>query len=207
MKKICFMVVMLLSASVGAEENCHLLAFEGDVVIRKPFVNQFEAPAQGMALEDKMVLNASSRSEASIRTYDGSVFVLRGNAQIEVDELRKRDRNDLLMQLTGLEIQQLPDKNANTTYQTAFVLHGEASEEPVVRSDEKITRYIEQETNGARTLYEQGYVSGFIIKWTRLLMVFPDLSNPEMDDLILKAYDQMNMPFRKQKYLERLKNQ
>ena len=207
MKKVYyFLIICLFSVHLMAIENCQLLQFQGDVRIRKAYENQYQTPSAGMQLEDKMVLNATPQSRASIKTYDGSVFNLPPNAQIEVDELKKRDRNELVMLLTGLEIQQLPDKNVLNTKQTAFVLHGAAPEQ-LEMSSEQVDAYIQNEINGAKTLFEQGYISGFILKATRLQMLFPDMKDEEINQLLIQAFDDMNMPYRKQKLIEKMKNQ
>ena len=205
-KKYYFLIVCLFFGHLMGKENCQLLQFQGDVRIRKAYENQYQAPLAGMQLEDKMVLNATPESRASIKTYDGSIFNLPPNTQIEVDELKKRDRNELLMLLTGLELQQLPDKNALDAKQTAFVLHGSAPE-PSEMTSEQVNDYIKKEINGAKTLYMQGYLSGFILKTTRLQMHFPDMKNEEINQLLIHAFDEMNMPYRKQKLIEKMKNQ
>jgi len=130
---------------------------------------------------------------AKIETYDGSVFHLPANAQIEIRDLKKMTRNDVIMELTALELQKLPPKKQSDEKNTAFILHGSLQDSMTTKEKQ---HYIFIETNGALSLFEQGYVAGFIIKWNRLLNTFPKVSSKTAIRALIKAYEIMAMPAR-----------
>ena len=188
MKKL---VVLLLPALLLAQttETCEVLTLEGNVEFREPHENAWQPASQGLLLEDKTTLRSSAGS-ARIKDYSGKEFILPASAQIIVNELRPLSRNDIIRELTAMELQKLPAER-NSSSQNGFVLHGS---DPALQNQDALDAYFELEENGAYSLYTQGYMAGFILKWHRLKTLMPEVTSERIEIALAEAYQQMQMP-------------
>ena len=204
MKTRNLFLTFLLFAALGfaAGDDCVVQSLEGGVQIREPFQNDWVRAKKGIVLKDHSTIRSQSNGRARIRTYSGEPFVLPPEAQIEVSDLRQLSREDLMMELTAIEMQKLPEQNQETKAETALVLHGAVHE---TRDLEAIRKeFVELETNGALSLFHQGFISGFIVKANRLMVQFPEENFLDLAAELIQAYDAMKMPSRKQAFIDRI---
>lgn len=172
-----------------ATEPCKVLNFEGNVEFREPHQNDWQPASKGLVLEDKTTLRSYAGS-AKIRDYSGKEFILPASAQIVVNELMPLSRNDIIRELTAMELQKLPAEKKSSS-QNGFVLHGS---EPAPANREALDAYFQLEENGAYSLYSQGYMAGFILKWNRLKTLMPQATSERIETALTDAYQKMQMP-------------
>jgi len=207
MKKehVFLIFTLLLSAELlTGQEKCELIPLKGEIAVREPFQEIWLPVNQPMLLKDRITVLSRAESMANIRDYTGRLFVLPSKAQVEVRELKHLDRNALIMELTAMEMQKLPAGSGGNTSETAFILHGNLPDPQA--DDFNRNDYIVLERNGARSLYSQGYISGFILKTNRLMMLFPTEIFPDLEKMLIQAYDKMALPVRKQQLVTKIQN-
>ena len=141
---------MLMPIIIFSAENdlVVLLATKGTVEIREPYQEQWTAASVGTILKNKSTIRSHLNSSARLRSYDGRIFALPANAQIEARDLKNMDRNEIVLQLTALEMQNLPFQKKELNKPQAFILHGSLN----TKNDEKnevIDNFINLEKNGA----------------------------------------------------------
>jgi hypothetical protein len=196
---IVFLPLLLFASNMG--DNYILLTVQGEIEVREPFQKDWQSAFDGLNLHERMTIRSQSRSSATIRACDGSVFQLPPESQIESGELKRMTRDDVIMELTALEMQKLPKKNGTFKQQTAFVLHGSITDTMDLDNCEQ---YIQLEKNGALALFRQNYFAGFIIKWNRLKCAFPNLKSEKVNYALIRAYQIMDMPVRLNKLVQEL---
>jgi hypothetical protein len=182
----------LLISSQTVHDFCLIESTSGVVELREPFGEAWQSVTNGTKLIEGQTIRTDKNGKVRIRTFDQSIMELPSLAQIEVRDMKRMTRDDLILELTALELQQLPNPENRDNSERAFVLHG-APYESATKVPESV---IQQEDNGAMALYEQGFIPGFILKWNRWRMAFPELTLPNADQAISKAYEQMDMPAR-----------
>lgn len=193
--KILLLFFILASELFSAplEQACVVLSFQGEIEVREPYQKDWKPVPIGAILEDRETIRCQNNSSAKIKTFDGSFFTLPANAQIEIGELKKLDKNDVIMELTILEVQKLPQQVEPSKRNNAFILHGSLPDSVNV---EEIQNYVSMETNGALALFNQGFISGFIIKWNKLTTIYPNVSSEKTKAALIKACKLMDMPAR-----------
>lgn len=193
MKRLFLLFAVIAPLLWGQSAKCELISQEGQVRIRPAYQEGWSAIREGDTLASLATVWTSHGSRAVFKTGDGSEFILPANARIEIRELKQLSRDEVIMELTALELQKLPGSDETERPARAFVLHGSP---PEIDDENSRLRYLTLEENGAVALFEQGFISGFIIKWNRLHYQFPGVKLSEADRLIESAYEQMNMPAR-----------
>lgn len=199
---------MSLNAWVNAQEQqCVVLSVSGDIQVRQANQLDWQPVNEGFTLNVRETIRGVTGSSARISTFEDRVFVLLGSSQIEVRELQKLNRDDVVMELTALEMQKLPVKmESPNNRQSAFVLHGSLpSEMEKSKVDKPKAEYIQLEKQGAISLFEQGFIGGYIIKWNRLVSLFPNIRSEKEEAALIKAYQEMKMPFRMRQAIQRFK--
>jgi len=193
--KIILLILIGISQlfSTPLEQACVVLSFQGEIEVREPYQKEWKPVPVGAILEDRETIRSQNNSSAKIKTFDGSFFSLPANAQIEIGELKKLDKNDVIMELTILEVQKLPQHVEPSKRNNAFILHGSL---PDSVNAQDIQNYVSMETNGALALFNQGYISGFIIKWNKLITIYPNIKSEQAEAALIKAYKLMDMPAR-----------
>ncbi len=198
---ISFILLIHLNLYINAQsQNCVVLDVRGEVKIRPVNESEWAAVSEGRILENRETIRSGSLATARIAAFDGSIFQLSENAQIEPRELQHRDRNEIVMELTALELLKLPSQQKRPNLnQSAFVLHGTLPDSGSWGSKKELEIYLQLEKQGAMALYEQGFIAGFIIKWNRLASIFPEARSERAEAALIKAYAKMDMPYRMRK--------
>jgi hypothetical protein len=199
---ILFFILPCTLFSTETGDVCILLSIHDKVDIREPYQKEWKTASNISILKDLMTVKSGSNSYAKIKTYDGSIFLLPPDAQIEIRELKKITRDELVSELTALDLQKLPAKKKSTNTHNAFVLHGFLKDSADAGS---LKKYIKFEEKGALSLFEQGYISGFVIKSNRLKYAFPKYSSKKLETALIKAYKIMEMPARMNELIQLLK--
>jgi hypothetical protein len=179
-----------------------VLSTQNQVKVRQPFEEHWQKASAGMVLKNRETIKSNSSSYARLKSYDGRVFKLAANSQIEARDLKNFDRNELVMELTAIELQRLPKDYEKPKKPEVFILHGALVDSQQTDSTE-LERYFEFEKNGAMALYSQNFIPGFILKWSRLTSTFPELKNQRLDSALFKSFEKMNMPTRMKKLIEK----
>jgi hypothetical protein len=193
MKKLFVLLLVSSSLSSGTEE-CSIISLKGKIEIRQPYQEAWNVASVGEALKDRVTIRSHDLASAKIKTFDGSIFYLPPSAQIEIRNLMKLDRNQVIMELTVLDMQKLPRRNDPATNETALILHGSSKEDRDMDFDQK---YITMEMNGAMALFDQDYLPGFVIKWNQLKSAFPHVISEKAEKALMEAYQKLGMEKRR----------
>jgi hypothetical protein len=205
---ILILLAGFISAALPQEKPEVLAAVSGEVHVRGPNELTWARAESGRILRERETLRCGKAATAQIKIAGGKVFVLPENAQIEIRELRAFNREQVVLELTALELQKLPAKKDSAKRpSSAFILHGALSDSAEQKDDRSRLEYIRCEERGALALFEQGYLAGFILKWNRLVGAFPAVASEAAEAALIKAYEAMEMPLRmqqaQQKYQQR----
>lgn len=193
-----------LGAALAQEKPWVLTAVSGDVQVRGANELDWVRAESGRILQDRETLRCGKAATAQIKAAGGKVFVLPEKAQIEIRELRSFNREQVVLELTALEMQKLPAKKDSTPKPaSAFILHGILPDSAGKEGDPGILEYIRREERGALALFAQGYLAGFILKWNRLTSLFPACASEPAEAAMVKSYQALEMPFRMQQAQQR----
>ncbi|NUO83967.1 hypothetical protein HUU05_28160 [candidate division KSB1 bacterium] len=192
----------LQSAHAQTESGWRVLASSGEVQIRAENAVTWSAVKTQHDLQRKATLRTGKNSHARLQNAAGKTFLLPEEAQIEIHELDEYRRTEIVLALTALDLQRLPlRKDSIKTSKSAFILHGAVSDNTDLQTNGEL--YIRLEENGTLALFEQGFLGGFILKWNRLLQLFPRASSENAEAALIKAYTTLGMPLRAQQARER----
>lgn len=200
MKVWIFICQFFVSCCIAEESGQYLLlSSTGIIKIRNPFDIEWTNVQPGAILQERTMLRSNSNSQARIKTPDGRFFTLPQNSQVEIQDLKKRDKYQLMLELTALELQRLPTKKDISPATNPYILHGE----DITTISQADIQYIQREEKGAIALFEQGFISGFILKANRMITFFPGYNLSQLKKFLMTAYQMMGMTF----HLEKLSNQ
>jgi hypothetical protein len=204
LRTIFIFLAGFLGATLAQENPWVLTAVSGEVQVRGANELDWVRAESGRVLHERETLRCGKAATAQIKTAGGKVFVLPEDAQIEIRELRPFNREQVVLELTALEMQKLPVKKDSTQRpSSAFILHGARRDSAGKQNDPATLEYIRREERGALALFAQGYPAGFILKWTRLTSLFPACASEAAEAALIKAYQAMEMPFRMQQAQQR----
>ncbi|MGH7596968.1 MAG: hypothetical protein ACREOI_11490 [bacterium] len=195
-----------LGAAFAQERPWVLMTVSGEVQARGANELDWVRAESGRVLHERETLRCGKAATAQIKTAGDKVFILPENAQIEIRELRPFNREQVVLELTALEMQKLPAKKDSTKRQSnAFILHGALPDSAGKQDDPGTLEYMRCEERGALALFAQGYFAGFILKWNRLANLFPACASEPAEAALIKAYQIMGMPFRMQQAQQRFR--
>jgi hypothetical protein len=187
---LCFFCSNLFSSN---PKSCIVLSVTGEIEIRAPYQTEWKQATEDFSLTDRTTIRSYRNSAAKIKTYNGDIFTLPSSAQIEIQQLHKLNRNEVVLELTALDLQRLPLQSGQNKDSEAFILHGAIQDK---ENNDESQKYISLELNGALALFEQGFISGFIIKWKKLLNAFPNIKSENVQKALGESYKIMKMPKR-----------
>jgi hypothetical protein len=195
------------AALAGAgEKSCRLLSVTGDIQVRRANALAWEPATVDRELAERETIRSGEASTARLLTFDGSVFTLPPNTQFEIHELRRMSRNEIVLELTAIELQKLPVRKVSPEQpQNVFILHGAMPDSAQPHEMSESRDYIQREERGALALFAQDYLAGFVLKWNRLLSAFPEHASQPAEIALIRAYRHLDMPFRLQQALKRFK--
>jgi hypothetical protein len=204
LRTIFIFLTGFLGAALAQEKPWVLLAVSGDVQIRGANELDWVRAESGRVLQERETLRCGKAATAQIKAADGKVLNLPENAQIEIRELRPLNREQVVLELTALELQKLPAKKDSTKRPSnAFILHGALPDSAGKEDGPSTLEYIRREERGALALFAQGYLAGFILKWNHLTSLFPACASEAAEAALIKAYQALEMPFRMQQAQQR----
>lgn len=202
--RLIIFVTGIANVASAGDNSCQLLSVNGEIQVRRSNTLAWEPATVEGLLEARETVRSGDASTARLLTFDGSIFTLPPNTQFEIHELRRMSRDELVLELTALDLQKLPvRKFAPENQPGAFILHGELPDSAGQREGSKSGDYIQCEERSALALFAQGYLTGFVLKWNRLLSAFPEHTSQPAEIALIQAYKQLDMPFRLQQARER----
>jgi len=198
-------MAILMGASAGrAGDPVIIKSCKGEVQWRERTARNWQRATANLTLPKSAAIRTMQNGRVVLRTYYGIEFSLPENAELDTYELSPFSREELVMELTALELQSLPEKKNNPMDEsTDFVLHGAMSDSG--QSSETMA-FRKRQMNGLLALYKQGFYAGFILKYYQLELLFPDLNDPALRQALLVSFEKMNMPARYQRLLQEEKN-
>lgn len=194
-------VAYLSSQAAAQEKGFRIDNLGGDIRYRTAFATEWIIIQKNTILQEHDMIRSGPGASANIHGPDNAIFRFPEMAQIEMRELLPMTRNELVMALTALEILELPGKAEKPQNQSAFILHGKRLSDSI-HTEKGFFEYVKLEENGALALFEQRFLSGFIFKCNKLKRLYPEFQLKDLQLALIKAYDEMEMPFRKEKELQ-----
>jgi hypothetical protein len=193
MKTIILLFFLCGNLFSSNPQNCLVLSVTGKTEIRAPYQTEWKRATEDFILTDRTTIRSYRNSAVKIKTYNGDIFTLPSSAQIEIQQLRKLNRNEVVLELTALDLQKLPLQSDQDKDSEIFILHGAIQDK---ENNDESQKYISLEINGALALFDQGFIAGFIIKWKKLLNAFPNIKSEKAKQALIESYNIMKMPKR-----------
>ena len=191
-----FFCLLLLSASVLAKTEVHVIAITGDVRVRYGLNEEWHKAAIGDVLKDIDTIFNGENAHATLKLNDGSAFQLGPNSVLDISDLRIILEKEMFLILMSKKVNKIEDKNTKTELRigNVSVLHGLNADEAEPESMIEFQRtWSTREINGARALYEQNYFSNSIIKLYSILSRYDTLANQETIYLYMaRGFEELN---------------
>ncbi len=128
-KHILILTLSLPFSIIAQEQRCRLISVMGEVQVRGANELSWEVAAGDRIFQNRETIRSGKASTAKIQAFDESVFVLPENAQIEIRELQRLSRDQVVLELTALAMQKLPVRKDSLKGQSsAYILHGASPE-------------------------------------------------------------------------------
>ena len=173
LKKINLVIIIIciFHISYGAE-NVKIIKIDGNAKVRKGLSETWEKANVNLLLDDMDSILSGDDSEVILQLSDGSSFILRANAMLDIGDLKKVTDNELFFFLMSHKIGDIKIRKEKTPLRigNVSVIHGSSKtvEDSVKESGNKNNQWI-KEKNGALSLYNQKYYSNTIIKLYKIL--------------------------------------
>jgi hypothetical protein len=177
MKKIILLTILLISCSFA--QTFKVEKTTGKVSVQKGTSEKWIDVKQGDKLNGSDVILTGNNSSVQL-SRDGSIFMLKNDAALGLNSIKKISINELILALTMEEIKSVPGKNKSGTKSTA--LYGtevKAKNNVTVNSNGLGSKKI----NGARQLAESGFKESSIIVAKETFRKYPETASNAKDRL------------------------
>ena len=172
----------------------------GDVKVRRGLDEGWQRAGVGMLLEDIDSILSGEVSRVVLELPEGVVFTLGGNAVIDIGDLRKITERDLFLYLTSQKINRIErsGKESKIHIENVSVVRGEKKMSTLSEVYSKPSSHMrEQETNGAKALYSQGFYPNTIIKLYKIIEKYPTAEDDGEIHLFLgQSFEKVDEPGR-----------
>ena len=165
---LIFSLVSFELASAGAK----VIKVSGNVTVRRGVEETWQPVLKGMELEDIDTILTGADGIITLETSAGRRFELRGNAILDISDLREISEKELFVFLMENKLKKIEPRKGKTPLRigNVSVVHGL----PVSGTDSASKEFSEpdlwnQEKNGARTLYGQEFYPNSIMKYHKIL--------------------------------------
>ncbi len=178
MNKILYTLILVLITSLTLAAEIKVLSVSGDVKVRQGVNEDWRLLNIGEKLGIEDAVRIGSKSSALLILDDGKKIALPDQSIVEIADLRKLTREELLLKLAMERILVVPpqDRSTDLIPPRTTIIHGEK------RSD-KINSLPESSgnatliLNGAKILYDNQYFGTFILRVKEVFRIYPDASD------------------------------
>ena len=172
MRKLNLVLVLFFSCQLGfAANQVEIRSIKGDVKVRRGVEENWQKAESGMLLEEIDTIQTGEKSEVILKIESGKNFKLGGNAQIDINDLRKVTEKEMQLYLMSKKIGKIKPRTQKTPLRVGnvSVVHGakaETQSAPVNNFEETSCK---KETNGAKALFDFEYFTNTVIKLNKIL--------------------------------------
>lgn len=187
-------------AIFSGSETAKIIKMSGEVKVRAGLNEHWDEAHIGMLLRDIDTILTTEAAEVVLKLASGETFHLESNAVVDVGDLRKISERELFLFLMSQKMDKIkaPDGKAKLRITNVSVVRAEnkaggAEEAAPARPD----GYWRQETNGARSMYEQDFFPNAIMKFHKILQKYPELETcSEIYFYLAKSFEHIDEPGR-----------
>jgi hypothetical protein len=200
-RRITIMIIVLAAVMrlFPAEDLIRIVGLRGDVRVRRGLDETWSAAETGMLLKPIDTIFSGETSEVILMLEDGPRFTLGGNAVLDADDLRRITERQMFLFLMSQKIGRMtmPDSASPVHIANVSVVRGSdkrAGTGPLLPADE--SGWV-REKNGARALFEAGYVTNTVVKLHKIIQRYPSIEDRgEIQFALGQAFEALNEPGR-----------
>ena len=181
MKKLFFCILCIVVSTNAQEFTVEKVS--GVVMYLSGTSEKWVNVKSGQILSSNTLILAESNSLVRLKKAD-EIFILRGDAAIGLNHLKKVSVNDLILALTLDEIRNVPKIKSNGLSKNTAVYGSNEQKNKSAYSDDKYLG--EKKIKGARQLSENGYQESSIIAAKEVFRNYPSI-NTKFDERLYFA--------------------
>lgn len=166
-------IIILVTFLTSFAQEYTIQKFTGTVKVLRGSSEKWENIKLNDKLSENDLVLAEDKSSLTL-LKDDQKFVLKANAAIGINHIRKVSINDLILALTLEEIRNVPKIKRNNLSKNTAVYGSEISENST--KSEKDYDLGEKKINGAKLLNESGYKESSLIAAKEVFRNYPDIS-------------------------------
>jgi len=191
--RVAAIAALLLLAVLPSQAGIRIVSLRGDVTVRHGAAEEWTAVAVGDALrpEDSIRMGDSSLATITIDVGAGGgergIIRLPPNVVVDIADLRKMTRSDLLMKLAMEDVRSAPKRQpggGGEMQKTTTTRAGDRDTGPAKQASAESLN--ELRLNGARVLYDNGFYGPCVLRSREILRIEPGL-NGRVDSRLLMA--------------------
>lgn len=171
MKKL-ILLLLLFSITISAQ-NFVVEKISGTVKLLRGTSEKWENVKVGQSLTGSDLLLTEENSLIQL-SRDNEIFLLKSDAAIGLNHIKKISINDLVLALTLDEIRSVPKIKRNTISKNTAVYGSEKSNMKDLKIDENVLGT--KKINGAKQLNESGYTESSIIVAKEVFRNYPNIA-------------------------------
>ena len=194
----CFFMLGGSPLLLGSE-TAKIVKLNGDVKVREGLNENWDTAHIGMLLRDIDTILTLESSEVVLELDNGETFRLSSNAVVDIGDLRKITERELFLFLMSQKMDQIktPEGKSKLRITNVSVVRAENKAAGNTESQSKAESFWQQETNGARSMYEQDFFLNAIMKFHKILQKYPALEMcSEIYFYLAKSFENINEPGR-----------
>ncbi|MCW8849492.1 MAG: hypothetical protein OQJ81_05875 [Melioribacteraceae bacterium] len=165
-------IIILITFLTSFAQEYTVEKFTGTVKVLKGSAEKWENIKLNDKLSENDLVLAEDKSSLTLLKNDQK-FVLKSNAAIGINHIRKVSINDLILALTLEEIRNVPKIKRNNLSKNTAVYGTEIAESNISVKDNDLG---EKKINGAKILNESGYRESSLIAAREVFRNYPDIS-------------------------------
>jgi hypothetical protein len=173
-----YIIIIVLASALrlfAAEDAVRIVRLRGDVRVRRGMEETWVPAGAGMLLKPLDTIFTGEASEAVLSMEDGSRFTLGGNAVLDAGDLRRITERQMFLFLMSQKVGRLtaPDSTAPLHIANVSVVRGSDKRVEAGSSTAADERGWVREKNGARALFDAGYVTNTVVKLHKIMQRYP----------------------------------
>lgn len=180
MKHLIGYVILIIAGILHAGNSVRISNMSGEVKIRRGLDENWQMAHNGMNLEPLDTILTGEKGQVKLALPEGSFFVLGANAILDIADLRRISRRELILIITSEKIERLPQhkKRSGMHFENVNVLHGERKVEKKVAEDHnEMALAWMRNRNGGVDLLEQQFYTNAIVKFHKILKAYNEVKD------------------------------
>lgn len=193
---IPLLIFFLANVNLYALE-AKIVRISGEVKYRQGVEETWNRGQVGIILKEIDTILTGEGGEVILEIRDGLTFRLGANAILDIADLRRITEQELFLYLTRQKIERIERDGKKSKLQVSNVsaIHGTSQDTLNTKPDLPAVNLWEQESNGAKALFNQQYFPNTIIKLHKILSRYPDVNDcGELHCYLGQSFEALDQP-------------